>query len=177
MMAVEVFPFAFDARFAAVLRLLGVTRGNAMVTVTDHAIVVQFGRWRLRTPLLNVECVERTGGYRWWKAIGVRASFVDHGITFGTNTADERGNVMAHVGYTRQEAVWSRDRRRSAVDQISAAAATGDPEDGFFEVIRPFYSSFAPPGRFFTAGDPVPGADGGHVVVRPAAKTPAAKGA
>ena len=36
------------------------------------------------------------------------------GITFGTNTEDGRGNVMAHVGYTKQGAVLSRDRERSA---------------------------------------------------------------
>jgi iron complex outermembrane recepter protein len=79
------------------------------------------------------------------------------GITFGTNTEDGRGNVMAHVGYTKQGEVMSRDRARSAIDQISTGAAiTGLPED-MFEITRPFYSSFAPQGRFFTATGPAAG--------------------
>jgi iron complex outermembrane recepter protein len=77
------------------------------------------------------------------------------GLTFGTSTADERGNIMAHVGYTKQGAVYSRDRPRSAIDQVSTGAGvTGDPAE-LFDITRPFYSSFAPQGRFFTGnGDP-----------------------
>jgi len=72
------------------------------------------------------------------------------GITFGTNTEDGRGNIMAHVGYTKQEPVYSRDRERSAIDQISTGAGvTGDPAE-LFDITRPFYSSFAPQGRIFT---------------------------
>jgi iron complex outermembrane receptor protein len=79
------------------------------------------------------------------------------GITFGTNTEDGRGNVMAHVGYTKQGSVLSADRERSAIDQISTGAAiTGLPED-MFDITRPFYSSFAPQGRFFTANGPAAG--------------------
>ena len=43
-------------------------------------------------------------------------------LTFGTNTADDRGNVMGYVGYTKQGAVYSRDRERSAIDQVSTGA-------------------------------------------------------
>jgi iron complex outermembrane receptor protein len=77
------------------------------------------------------------------------------GLTFGTSTADERGNIMAHVGYTKQGGVFSRDRPRSAIDQVSTGAGvTGDPAE-LFDITRPFYSSFSPQGRFFTGnGDP-----------------------
>ena len=76
------------------------------------------------------------------------------GITLGTNTEDGRGNIMAHVGYTKQGAVLSRDRDRSAIDQVSTGAGvTGDPEQ-LFDITRPFYSSFAPQGRFFTENGP-----------------------
>jgi iron complex outermembrane recepter protein len=79
------------------------------------------------------------------------------GITFGTNTEDGRGNVMAHIGYTKQGSVMSADRARSAIDQISTGAAiTGLPED-MFDITAPFYSSFAPQGRFFTANGPAAG--------------------
>jgi|KBSMisStaDraftv2_1062788.scaffolds.fasta_scaffold27646_1 outer membrane receptor protein involved in Fe transport len=76
------------------------------------------------------------------------------GVTFGTNTEDGRGNVMAHIGYTKQGSVMSADRERSAVDQASTGAfVSGDPTE-LFDITRPFYSSFAPQGRFFTTNRP-----------------------
>src|SRR4249919_3641966 len=76
------------------------------------------------------------------------------GVTFGTNTEDGRGNVMAHIGYTKQGSVMSADRERSAIDQGSTAAfVSGDPTE-MFDITRPFYSSFAPQGRFFTGVRP-----------------------
>jgi outer membrane receptor protein involved in Fe transport len=79
------------------------------------------------------------------------------GLTFGTSTDDGRGNIMAHVGYTRQGAVYSRDRERSAIDQASVGAAiSGDPAE-LFDIQRPFYSSYAPQGRFLTANGPEAG--------------------
>lgn len=77
------------------------------------------------------------------------------GITFGTNTEDGRGNVMAHVGYTKQGSVLSADRERSAIDQISTGAALSGEADEMFDITRPFYSSIAPQGRFFTTVRPV----------------------
>ncbi|MCC7463775.1 MAG: TonB-dependent receptor [Gammaproteobacteria bacterium] len=70
-------------------------------------------------------------------------------LTMGSNVADGRGNVMTYLGYTKQGAVYSRDRARSAVDQASVGAFdTGAAED-MFTVMRPFYSSYAPQGRFW----------------------------
>ena len=74
------------------------------------------------------------------------------GLTFGTNTADDRGNVMGYVGYTKQGAVYSRDRERSAIDQVSTGAGVSDDPTELFDITRPFYSGFAPQGRFFTGG-------------------------
>ncbi len=69
--------------------------------------------------------------------------------TFGTNSADGKGNLMAHFAASKQGAVYSRDRAASAVDQISLGGGiTGEAAD-IFTVQRPFYSSFAPQGRFF----------------------------
>jgi len=67
--------------------------------------------------------------------------------TFGTSNDD--GFLMAHLGYTRQGQVWSRDREASRIDQQTRAASTGKGSD-LFIVDRPFYSGFAPQGRFFT---------------------------
>ena len=69
--------------------------------------------------------------------------------TFGSTSGNGRTNVMGHLAFSEQGAVYSRDREMSAVDQASRGAFfTGDPAD-FFNVQRPFFSSFAPQGRFF----------------------------
>ena len=70
------------------------------------------------------------------------------GLTFGTNTADGRGNIMVHIGYTDQGAVMSADRSvRPSTRSRRAASRRGR---GYVRHHAPFYSSFAPQGRFFT---------------------------
>jgi outer membrane receptor protein involved in Fe transport len=72
-------------------------------------------------------------------------------LTFGGSFGDGRGSFITHLGYSNEGAVFSRDRAISAVDQASVGAfVTGDPAD-FFSIRRPFFSSFAPQGRFFSA--------------------------
>jgi outer membrane receptor protein involved in Fe transport len=67
--------------------------------------------------------------------------------TFGTSNDD--GFLMGHLGFSRQGQVWSRDREASAVDQYSKMVLqTGDPADAFVAV-KPYYSSYAPQGRFY----------------------------
>lgn len=64
------------------------------VTVTDDdRLVATFGYVRLETPLANVSGAHITRDYRWWTAVGARRSFVDDGLTFGTNT---NGGVCVH---------------------------------------------------------------------------------
>jgi len=72
-------------------------------------------------------------------------------ITFGTTSADGASNIMGHFGYSKQGAVMSKDRPGlgAAVDQISKGyGVTGDAKDAFVPY-APYYSSFAPQGRFF----------------------------
>lgn len=72
-------------------------------------------------------------------------------VTIGGNFNDGRGKIMAFAGYSEEGAVFSRDRDISAVDTASTGAfVTGDPAD-FFKATIPFFSSFAPQGRFFNA--------------------------
>jgi iron complex outermembrane receptor protein len=80
-------------------------------------------------------------------------------LTFGNSSADGASNFMGHLGYSRQGAVYTRDRDFAAVDQFSEMAFTGDPADAFTPR-RPYYSGIAPQGRFTygksgtpTAGD------------------------
>ncbi len=78
-------------------------------------------------------------------------------MTFGATSANGRGNVMGHIGLSKQGSVFSRDRSASDVDQASLGAFfTGLPED-MFTAVRPFYSSFAPQGRFRTTNEPAGG--------------------
>lgn len=69
-------------------------------------------------------------------------------LTWGATSANGKGNVMGHFGYSKQGAVFSADRSQTAIDQISLGLLTGDPAD-LLTAQRPFFSSFAPQGRFF----------------------------
>ena len=58
------------------------------VTLTDTGrFVATFGLLRIDMRLDNIEEAHITTDYRWWTAIGARVSFVDDGLTFGTNAA------------------------------------------------------------------------------------------
>ncbi len=83
----EVFEFDFDPKYRGFLRLMGVKPSNSLVTLTaDDQLSVKFGRWGINTPLSNVAGTEITENYFFVKAIGIRGSLVDRGVTFGTNT-------------------------------------------------------------------------------------------
>ncbi len=81
----KAFEFAFDPRYRFLLVPYGATPDNSGVTITDDGkLDVRFGWMHMRIPLSNVSGAELTGPYRWWKAIGVRMSVRDRGLTFGT---------------------------------------------------------------------------------------------
>ncbi len=109
----DTFPFAFDDGARRLLRLTGIRPDNSRVVVTADTLVVEFGRWGLETPLANISCIEVTSDYKWFRAVGLRGSLVDSGITFGTNArrgvctvfhepvdSVYPGNVMRHPGAT-----------------------------------------------------------------------------
>lgn len=83
---VETFSFRFDGRFALMLRGIGITAETSRVTLTDDTFAAAFGRWGVETPIANLVRFEITRRYRWYRAIGVRGSLVDGGLTFGSNT-------------------------------------------------------------------------------------------
>jgi len=79
------FPYDFDLRFYLGWRLLGVDPHTDGVTLTDDGrFVATFGRFHVDTPIANVKTATREGPYRWWRAVGLRGSGSDTGITFGT---------------------------------------------------------------------------------------------
>lgn len=79
------FEYELDGRFKAIWWPLGVRPGQG-VTIDDDRLTARYGWLKLSTPLDNVVGAHITEGYRWYTAVGVRLSFVDDGLTFGTST-------------------------------------------------------------------------------------------
>ncbi|HEX9683933.1 MAG TPA: hypothetical protein VGA13_12685 [Acidimicrobiales bacterium] len=82
------FPYLVDGRYRLLSAAMGSRPGRDGVTLTDDGrFVATYGKRRLETALTNVSGAHITEGYRWWTAIGTRLSFVDDGLTFGTNVS------------------------------------------------------------------------------------------
>jgi hypothetical protein len=82
----EFFPYAFDAWLAPFWLPFGLRPSRDGVTITDEdTFRATFGFVKLETPMSNVDGAHVTRGYRWYTAAGARMSFVDDGLTFGTN--------------------------------------------------------------------------------------------
>ncbi|MBO9518891.1 MAG: TonB-dependent receptor [Porphyrobacter sp.] len=70
--------------------------------------------------------------------------------TWGGNFADDRGNVMVHLGYSKEQGVFSRQRRNTSLDDVDKFFfVTGDPAD-YSTPVEGALSGFAPQGRFQT---------------------------
>ena len=83
--------FAFRFEDAAWLRpamawFWVLDRDACYVDVGDGELHARFGRWHVRTPITNVEHAHTSGPFKSYRAIGLRWSFTDHGVTFGTAT-------------------------------------------------------------------------------------------
>ncbi|QUR66831.1 hypothetical protein [Mycobacterium spongiae] len=79
------FPYRYDLRLAP-LWLPFRWPGNQGVTLTeDGHFIARYGPFRAEAPLATISDAHITGPYRWWTAVGPRLSFVDDGLTFGTN--------------------------------------------------------------------------------------------
>jgi len=84
----QVFRYAIDMRLAPFWLPFGLRPSKDGVTLTDDGrFVATYGFVRIDTPLENVDGAHITTNYRWWTAAGARMSFVDDGLTFGTNAA------------------------------------------------------------------------------------------
>ena len=88
------FVYEVDKRCAPMWALFGFRPSKDKVTITDDGrFVATYGFFGVDTPLDNIEGAHVTTGYRWWTAVGARMSFVDSGLTFGTNAS---GGVCIH---------------------------------------------------------------------------------
>ncbi|QLL09028.1 hypothetical protein [Mycobacterium vicinigordonae] len=79
------FPYRYDSRVAP-LWLPFRWPGEQGVTLTDDGrFVARYGPFRVDVPVSQIRGAHVAGPYRWWTAVGPRLSFVDDGLTFGTN--------------------------------------------------------------------------------------------
>jgi hypothetical protein len=121
----QFFPYAVDMKFAPIWLAFGVRPSKDGVTITDDGrFKATFGFLRLETSRDNVTGAHITRDYRWWTAVGARASFVDDGLTFGTNT---KAGVCVHF----QEKVKSAVSRKGH----SAITVTVADLDGLVQVL------------------------------------------
>lgn len=118
------FPYRFDSRYRLMVLPLGVGTDDG-VTLTDETFTATFGRKRVETPITNVNEAHATHDYAWWKAIGVRLSFADDGLTFGTAT---HGGVCVHFDERVPKVIGPRDH--------SALTVTVDDLDGLVAAIN-----------------------------------------
>lgn len=81
----HVYRYRVDRRYLPALLLSGFWPGRDAVRIDDGTLTATFGFVKLRTDTSNVTGAHITRDYRWWTAVGARMSFVDDGLTFGTN--------------------------------------------------------------------------------------------
>jgi hypothetical protein len=105
--------------------LLGLDRDDGVYVGADGSLRATFGRVRIDTTLDNVDHTQVTGPHRWYTAVGLRLSFADDGITFGTN--HHRGlciefveRIPRVIGFKPHSALWV-----SVADPDGLAAAIG----------------------------------------------------
>jgi hypothetical protein len=82
------FGFAFEDRYRPLLAVLGIRPDTCALTLTGELLRVRFGPWLVLSPRGNVAGAELSGPFSPLRAIGVRVSLADRGLTFGSSTAE-----------------------------------------------------------------------------------------
>jgi len=118
------FPYRLDKRWAPLFCALRVDEEDG-VDVSDGALVATYGRFRVETTLDNVDRTLVTGPHRWYTAVGLRLSFTDDGLTFGTNhvlglSISFVDKIPRVVGWRDHSMLWV-----SVADPAGLAAAIG----------------------------------------------------
>ena len=124
-MSDQFFPYELDRRWTPMFVLLGLDDDDGVYVGDDGSLRATFGWVRIDTTVDNVHHTQVTGPHRWYTAVGLRLSFADDGITFGTN--HRRGlciefveRVPKVIGPRRHSALWV-----SVADPAGLAEAIG----------------------------------------------------
>mgnify|MGYP001816874240 CR=1 FL=1 len=107
----QFFSYAIDKRAKAILLPLRVGPTDGVTITEDGRLVATFGRVKVDTPLSNIDHTSISGPHRWYTAIGLRLSFADDGLTFGTNhhkglCIEFRERVPKVIGFCDHSALW-----------------------------------------------------------------------
>ncbi|MGH1492292.1 MAG: hypothetical protein ACRBK7_23380 [Acidimicrobiales bacterium] len=119
------FPYRLDNRWAALFKVLGVNEADGVRVTDDGRLVATYGRVRVETPVSNIDHTLVTADHRWYTAVGLRLSFADDGLTFGTNhnaglCIEFVEKIPKVIGFKRHSALWV-----SVADPEGLAAAIG----------------------------------------------------
>lgn len=119
------FPYQFDNRWSLMLFSLGVNDKDGVTLTEDGEFIATFGHVRMKTPLDNIAHTKITGPHRWYTAVGLRLSFVDDSLTFGTNhklglTITFINKIPKVFGFRDHSTLWV-----SVADPEALAAAIG----------------------------------------------------
>jgi hypothetical protein len=106
----QFFPYERNDRWKVMLFPLGLSKNDG-VTVTADSMRATFGRWSVETALDNIVGTQVSGPHRWFTAVGLRLSFTDDGLTFGTDP--KRGlciefadRIPKVIGFRDHSALW-----------------------------------------------------------------------
>ncbi len=121
----EFFPYATEKRWAPILTPLGVRSTDGVTLTDDGMLEATFGWVSVRTPLTNIDRTAVTGPHKWFKAVGLRLSFSDDDLTFGTNPSlglsiEFVERIPKVIGPRDHSALWV-----SVADPTGLAAAIG----------------------------------------------------
>ena len=110
-MKAKYFPYRFDKRWTALFFALGVDDKDGVTITGTGELIANFGRFKVKTTVANVDHTLVTGPHRWYMAVGLRLSFSDDGLTFGTN--HRKGLSIAFVekipkviGFKKHSTLW-----------------------------------------------------------------------
>ncbi len=94
-MTTQHFPYRLDKRWTALFLALGVGDDDGVDISDTGELIATYGRVNVKTTLDNIDHTLVTGPHRWFTAVGLRLSFTDDGLTFGTN--HHKGLCIAFV--------------------------------------------------------------------------------
>jgi hypothetical protein len=109
--AAKFFPYRLDKRWNPLFFVLGVNDTDGVTITAKGELIATFGRFQVKTTLKNVDHTEITGPHRWYTAVGLRLSFTDDGVTFGTNHRKGVSIVFVHkiprvIGFRKHSMLW-----------------------------------------------------------------------
>jgi hypothetical protein len=115
------FPIRIQPNLKPLLLLFGVhDDGRAVVRLADGSFTATFGRFELRTPLVNIERWDISGPYKSWRAFGVRRSMGTHDLSFGGSA---HGGLRVHFRQPVRAARLSNTELYVSVDDLEGLGA------------------------------------------------------